>query len=417
MAISLLSLGDAATAEQEIAHAGELAPPSARGLVDLLGALVLQRTGQLDASLAAYDRALPRLRRSRDEPNLARLLLNRGTLRAYQGDFQGALDDLQESERLAAAHELWALAAMAAHNLGFTFGRKGDVPAALAAFDRAEAAYASQGNPPRSVAVLAADRCEVFLSVGLARDAVQAAQRALTVHDTSSDATHHAEARLLLAGPASPRGRRGGAGRGGGGGGRVRAARRAPWAAVADYVAMQAEILATEDGEPRRRPGCSPAHGGSRACWRCRGGRSRPCTCARSWRGWPWPCTAPRWPAASWPMWRTPGGEARLGYVEAWHATALLRLAEDDRAGAKRALRRGLDVVDDHRAALGATELRSGATAHGADLARLGLRLAVADGRPTEVLRWAEHGRAGALRLPASRPPRTPPSPATCRTP
>jgi hypothetical protein len=91
--------------------------------------------------------------------------------------------------------------------------------------------------------------------------------------------------------------------------------------------------------------------------------------------------------------------------VEAWHATALLRLADDDRPGAKRALRRGLDVVAEHRAALGATELRSGASAHGADLARLGLRLAVADGRPAEVLRWAERGRAGALRLPAVEPP------------
>ena len=43
--------------------------------------------------------------------------------------------------------------------------------------------------------------------------------------------------------------------------------------------------------------------------------------------------------------------------------------------------------------------------AHGADLARLGLRLAVAEGRPTEVLRWVERWRAGTLRLPAVAPP------------
>ena len=91
--------------------------------------------------------------------------------------------------------------------------------------------------------------------------------------------------------------------------------------------------------------------------------------------------------------------------MEAWHATALLRLADDDRPGAKRALRRGLGVVDEHRAALAATELRSGAAAQGADLARLGLRLAVADARPLEVLRWAERWRAGTLRLPSVAPP------------
>ena len=407
MAISLLSLGDAAVAEREIAKAGELAPPSARGLVALLAALVLQRTGHLDAALTAYGRALPRLRREHDEPNLARLLLNRGTLRAYQGDFQGALDDLQESERLATDLELWALAAMAAHNLGFTLGRKGDVPAALAAFDRAEGAYASQGDPPRSVAVLAADRCEVFLSVGLARDAVEAAERALAVHDTSSDATHQAEARLLLARAHLALGDVAAAhAEADATAEAFRAARRAPWAAVADYVAMQAEILATEDS-------ALPPPAGMLA-------RTRRTARLLEVQGWPVEAMhvrtflarvalALRRPEVARRELSDVAGARRRGSarlrVEAWHATALLRLADDDPAGAKRALRRGLAVVDEHRAALGATELRSGATAHGADLARLGLRLAVAEGRPVEVLRWAERGRAGALRLPPVAPP------------
>ncbi|HET6949267.1 MAG TPA: CHAT domain-containing protein, partial [Acidimicrobiales bacterium] len=89
----------------------------------------------------------------------------------------------------------------------------------------------------------------------------------------------------------------------------------------------------------------------------------------------------------------------------AWHATALARLAGGDRAGAKAALRKGLAVVDAYRAGLGATELRVGAAAHGEDLARLGLRLALADRRAWEVLRWAERWRAGSLRLPPVAPP------------
>ena len=44
-----------------------------------------------------------------------------------------------------------------------------------------------------------------------------------------------------------------------------------------------------------------------------------------------------------------PRGTADLR-AQAWHATALLRVADGDRAGAKRALGRGIAVVDDYRA-------------------------------------------------------------------
>ncbi len=294
---------------------------------------------------------------------------------------------------------------MAAHNLGFALGRRGDVPAALAAFDRAEAAYATQGDPPRLVAALASDRCEVFLAVGLARDAVEAAERALVVLG-DADATHHAETRLLLARarlaqgdlPAA-RAEAEAAARA------LRSARRAPWAALADYVAMQAEILATED------EAAPPARGML--------ARTRRIARLLEVQGWPVEALHVRTflarvalaldrPEVARRELADVVGDRRRGSallrVEAWHASALLCLADDDASGAKRALRRGLAVVDEHRAALGATELRSGSAAHGADLARLGLRLAVAEGRPTEVLRWVERWRAGTLRLPAVAP-------------
>ena len=403
MAISLLSLGDAVAAEREIAHAGELAPPSARGLVELLVALVLQRTGRLDAALSAYGRSLARLRRDGDHANVARLLLNRGTLRAYQGAFQAALDDLGESERLATELDLWVLVAMAAHNLGFALGRRGDVPAALAAFDRAEAAYASQGDPPRLVAALASDRCEVFLTVGLARDATLAAERALNLLGDAGDATHRSEARLLLARArlaqsdldAARREAEAAAAA-------FRSARRTPWAAVADYVAMQAEIRATEDVAVLPSGGMLT--------------RTRRIARLLEVQGWPVEAMHVRTFLARVALAlgrpevarrelvdvesARAHGSAQLR-VEAWHATALLRLADDDRSGAKRALRRGLAVVDEHRAALAATELRSGAAAQGADLARLGLRLAVAE---RATARGAPVGRAVARRHAA--PPR-----------
>jgi CHAT domain len=89
----------------------------------------------------------------------------------------------------------------------------------------------------------------------------------------------------------------------------------------------------------------------------------------------------------------------------AWHATALHRLARGDRPGAKRALRRGLTLVDWYRAGAVSTELRAAAGARATELGRLGLRLALQDGSPAEVLRWAERWRAGSLRLPPVVPP------------
>ena len=398
MAISLLSLGDAAAAEREITHAGELAPPSARGLVELLVALLLQRTGRLDAALSAYGRSLTRLRRDGDHANVARLLLNRGTLRAYQGAFQAALDDLGESERLATELDLWVLVAMAAHNLGFALGRRGDVPAALAAFDRAEAAYASQGDPPRLVAALASDRCEVFLTVGLARDATLAAERALTLLGDAGDATHRSEARLLLARARLAQSDLDGARREAeAAAAAFRSARRAPWAAVADYVAMQAEIRATEDvavlpsggmlARTRRIARLLEVQGWpveamhvrtflarvalalgrpevGAAGARRRRERARPT--ARRSCGWR-PGTPP--PSSASPTTTGPAPSAPSGAGSGWSTSTEPRLA--------------------------ATELRSGAAAQGADLARLGLRLAVADGA---TARGAAVGRAVACR-------------------
>jgi hypothetical protein len=91
--------------------------------------------------------------------------------------------------------------------------------------------------------------------------------------------------------------------------------------------------------------------------------------------------------------------------VRAWHAEALVRLAEGRPAGARRALLAGLRVLDEFRAALGALELRATAAGHGADLARTGLELAMADGDPAGVLEWAERWRATGLRLPAAPTP------------
>jgi len=91
--------------------------------------------------------------------------------------------------------------------------------------------------------------------------------------------------------------------------------------------------------------------------------------------------------------------------IELSHVEALLALA-DGRAGlAERLLGGGMRLLGEYQSALGAIELRAAASAIGADLPRLGLRLALESRRPQKVLAWAERLRANALRLPPVRPP------------
>jgi hypothetical protein len=66
------------------------------------------------------------------------------------------------------------------------------------------------------------------------------------------------------------------------------------------------------------------------------------------------------------------------------------------------AVRSGLRTLDEHRATLGATELRAHASGLGTRLATIGIGTVLGGGRPAEVLEMSERWRAGAvLRRPA----------------
>ncbi len=405
LAVALLNLGDATAAEQEVTRAREVAPASAQGVVEMLWGLILQRTGRLDDSLAAYRRSLRWLGRFGDDVSMGRVRMNRGIVLAYQGVLDAALDDFAFAERVAIAEHLPAMAAMAAHNMGFTLGRRGSLPDALAAFERAEKAYAALETPHRFLAVLQADRCDVLLLAGLVHDARSAAEAAVAALE-KVDEVQLSECRLLLARTllaegAYPRA----ASEATTAARRFQALRRGPWAAQARYVALQAEVLALQD------QGLPPPE-----LLR----RSRRIAVELEAQGWALEALHVRTfvgrialalgrPAVA----RTELAQAAAARsrgtadlrAQAWHAAALLRIAEGDPAGAKRAVARGIAVVDEYRSTLGATELRANAASHGAELARLGVELAMADGRPAEILRWADRCRAGALHQVAVRPP------------
>ena len=105
----------------------------------------------------------------------------------------------------------------------------------------------------------------------------------------------------------------------------------------------------------------------------------------------------------------TTGSERALG----WLAQARARELAGDSGGVLRACELGLRALDEHRATLGSQELRAGSAGHGAALAELGTRTAMAGGDARQLLRWSERWRATALSTPARQ--RTPRREDHCR--
>jgi hypothetical protein len=93
-----------------------------------------------------------------------------------------------------------------------------------------------------------------------------------------------------------------------------------------------------------------------------------------------------------------------LARAQGWLAEALRAEAAGDRRRLFAACGRGLAILDEHQLTLGASELRAQATAHGAELAALAQRSALAAARPRQLLAWSERWRATAYAIPAARP-------------
>ncbi|MFN0156308.1 MAG: CHAT domain-containing protein [Gaiella sp.] len=83
---------------------------------------------------------------------------------------------------------------------------------------------------------------------------------------------------------------------------------------------------------------------------------------------------------------------------------ASLRLATGDPRSAARIAAGGLALLERFRLGLGSVELRARAAALGADLASLGLRVAIAEGRARRIFDWSERLRANSLLVRADIP-------------
>lgn len=365
-------------------------------------ALILQEAGRLDEALAGYGVALPVLRRFGDTRWQARALNNRGLANAYSGRLADAESDLAAGRALFAELGMAKSVADSDLNLGFLAARRGDAPAALESYERAEEAMVRLGVPVWRLLIC---RFEVLIAVGLTGEARQAAERAVDLLEQSDNASDLAEARLLVAQVALAEGDAEWARKA------ARAARAAfgrqnrdGWALMARFVALRAdEMGGTAAGRLRREAG-DIAEALAAAGWRIAELDARLVAGRAALRSGDLNGARTELAAAA--------AARRAGPLElrvrAWHAAALLRDAAGDRRGTLAALRAGLELVDRNRAGLGATDLRAHVGTHGAALAGKGVELALAGGRPIELLRWVERRRARTATLRPVRPPDEP---------
>jgi tetratricopeptide (TPR) repeat protein len=367
---------------------------------------ILLLLGRLDKALADLQAALPVLRRAKDDLWVQRVLYNRAVLYGYQQEFTAAEADLREAAQLCARLELDLSLGFVHENLGWISGLRGDVPAALHYLDLAEQRLRAHGAP---VGELLADRCQLLLSVRLLSEAMQAAQEAVLELAQQRRDIGVAEVRLLLAQVAILDGQ---ASLG------LEQARtavrefdrqgRSRWVTLARFTVLRARLAAGQ--QPGAGPGVSV-----RSLERASDDLAS--------AGWPFSALEARLLAGKLALQRSWSGRARVQFQQAagqrgrgpalqraqgWYAEAQHRWISGNRRGATAATRRALGILDEHRASLGATDLRAHASGHRVEMAEFGLRMAFDSGKPARVLEWAEHGRASHLML---RPVRAPSNP------
>lgn len=404
LALVLLYQGDTkgALAEAEAAMSGLTGADQARNEMQI--GLIQQRLGFLDEALVRYRSALIGLRRAGDSLAEARLLMNRAVLHGYRGEVDLGVADLETARGIAEVLGQGLLVAGSAHNLGFLEGRRGDIPAALAWFDRAEAAYDALGRPPGMIEVLWANRAELLLAAGLFSEAQRAVNAAIEGLEKLNNKTDLSETRLLCAEVALANKHPADA---------LKAAEmasaefmeqdRPAWNLLAAYTALRARFEVDDAGgrasevadlaEELRAIGLRSE---SLHCRLLAGRialREDDLVLARAQLG-------------------DASGARRSGFAldraKAWHAEALLRHAEGNDPGSRRAIDAGFKALRDFRLTFGASDLKSHAATHGLDLALFAMEQGLASGSPTRVLDAVESWRSESTTVAAARPPSDP---------
>jgi tetratricopeptide (TPR) repeat protein len=359
---------------------------------------VLWTLGRYPAALEDLRRAVVVLRRADDPLWTARALNNRALVYLGLGLTNRADADLVSAARLfsEAGQELEAIYPVF-HRAVVAFA-SGDLPAALAFLDAAAPSFWRLKVPTTSLHI---DRCAVLLAAGLAQDALAEAVAAVTeMERIRGRSTKKAELLLMAANCALAAAQPQAAQDWAQSAYRLfRSQRSTWWQAHAARLLVQARYEAGPVAPALLRQA-------SRAAARLDALGAGDAAQAHLLAG-----------RVALRLGRHEHAERHLGAVaqtrrrgpalsrvSGWLGEALRAEAAERPGPMLAACRRGLDVLDEHRLTLGASELRAQATVHGAELAVLAQRHAARAGRPRLLLTWSERWRATALAVPVVRP-------------
>lgn len=377
---------------------------AARSTGRLHGRILLRRGGVLgmlghyQEALADLNRAITTLRLAGDRLWEARARTERAFTYLALGSVRRAATDLGRAEALFTGTGQQLESADTVVHRGVLALRLGDLPAALACFDEAAERFDELGVPDAELSI---QRCAALLGAGLPAEGLGEADAALARLERSGGRpTKRAELLLTSARCALAAGLPQQA--------RQRAALARQLFTRQGRTWWRAHTLLAELEAART---CGPA---TPALLR----QARRCCRELELLG------SPQLPEArllsgriSLMLGRTASARASfeqaaqgrshgpaLARATAWLAQALDAEAAGDGRRLLHACRRGLAVIDDYRWALGSSELRARATAHGSELAALGQRQALHSGNPRTLLAWSERWRASALAVPPVRP-------------
>jgi tetratricopeptide (TPR) repeat protein len=371
-------------------------PAAARVLVRR--GIVLWVLGRHREALNDLTRAVRILRPAGDTIWEARALTTRALVHLAFGSAHRAELDLGRADRLFATTSQELEVAYTWHNRGLVAFRSGDLPAALSCLDEAGRRYTLLAVQKPDLAI---DRCSVLLAAGLPADALRETDAAADSFPRSGQATKKAELLLSAAKAALAAGEPGLAAT------RARLALpmftaqgRRWWGAHAGLLLLQARYASRPPSARLLRQAAQVAadldvlESSEAVQARLLAGRL---------------ASALGRPAAADEHLTAAARNRRrrvtaLARAQGWLAEALRAEAAGDRRRLFAACGRGLAILDEHQLTLGASELRAQATAHGAELAALAQRSALAAGRPRLLLAWSERWRATALAIPAARP-------------
>ena len=358
--------------------------------------------GRHREALEDVRRAIPVLRQVDDVIWTARAL----TLRATVHLALGAVDRAEAD--FTAAEARWDTTgqdhdkADVVESRGLAAFRSGDIPVALRLLDEAEERYAKLGTPSFMLYIR---RCEVLMAAGLAPEALAEADTAIEVLDgIRGQSTRKAELLLVAARAARLAGdphtaiaRAAVAVR------LFAAQRRTWWETHARLVLIEARVAA---GRGSGRLVADAAAVAERlASFGAPAAPEASLLAGRIALALGWTADAERHLAVAA---RSRHGGPPLARMTGWAAQALRARSAGSGRGVLEACRRGLDVLDDHRMTLGASELRARATAQGAELAALAQQASLDSGGPRRLLMWSERWRATVLSAPPTRPPADP---------